>query len=93
MNWGGLSCFGWTRSALSSECSSAREQIEDENDHCKDKKDVNPAAQCVTANESYDPEDEKNNCDSPKHFRSPRRCRLNFSGSRVMYPELVPFFW
>jgi hypothetical protein len=29
---------------------------------------VNPSAECVAANKPYDPKDEKNDCDCPKHF-------------------------
>jgi len=28
---------------------------------------VYPSAQCVATDESYDPEEEENNCDCPKH--------------------------
>jgi hypothetical protein len=51
-----------------SERSPSGQKVEDEHDDGKDKKDVNPSAQCVAADESYYPEDEKNDCDSPKHF-------------------------
>jgi hypothetical protein len=50
-----------------SDRSSTRQQVEDEHDDGEDKKNVNPSAQRVTADESYDPEDEENNCDCPKH--------------------------
>ena len=50
------------------ERSSAGEEIEDEHDDGEDQKDVYPAAEGIAADESYDPEDEKNNRDSPKHF-------------------------
>jgi hypothetical protein len=38
--------------------SSAGEQVEDEHNDGQDEEDVNPAAQRVAADESYDPEDE-----------------------------------
>jgi hypothetical protein len=50
------------------ERSSTGHQVEDEHDDGKDQKDVNPSTEGVTADESYDPEDEKNNGDCPKHF-------------------------
>jgi hypothetical protein len=50
------------------ERSSTGHQIEDEHDDGEDQQNVNPSAQCVTADESYDPEDEKDNGDCPKHF-------------------------
>jgi hypothetical protein len=52
----------------SSDGSSARHEIEDEHDDGKNQKDMNPSSQCVAADESYNPEDEENNCDCPKHF-------------------------
>jgi hypothetical protein len=50
------------------ERSSAGEEIEDEHDDGENQEDVNPASECVAADESNDPEDEENNRDSPKHF-------------------------
>jgi hypothetical protein len=50
-----------------SDSSSAGKKVEDEHDDGEDKKDVNPSAHCVAADESYDPENEENNCDCPKH--------------------------
>jgi len=58
------------------ERSSTGEQVEDEHDDGKDQKDVNPSAEGVTADESYDPEDEKNNCDCPKHLALLDDCRF-----------------
>src|ERR1700738_3700611 len=49
-------------------CASAGEQVEDEDDDGEDEKDVNPATQGVAANQTYDPEDEEDNGDCPKHF-------------------------
>jgi hypothetical protein len=51
-----------------SDDSSARHEIEDEYDDGENQKDMNPAAQCVAADEPYDPEDEKDNRNCPKHF-------------------------
>jgi hypothetical protein len=48
--------------------SSAGQEVEDEHNDGEDQKDVNPSAQRITANESYDPEEEENNGDCPKHF-------------------------
>jgi len=58
--------------ARASDDSSARHQIEDEHDDGENQKDMNPPSQCVAADESYDPEDEENNRNCPKHFCSPR---------------------
>jgi len=58
------------------ERSSTGHQVEDEHDDGKDQKDVNPSAESVTADESYDPEDEKNNRDCPKHFALLDDCRF-----------------
>jgi hypothetical protein len=51
-----------------SDCSSARHEIEDEHDDGENQKDMNPSSQCVAADQSYNPEDEENNCNCPKHF-------------------------
>jgi hypothetical protein len=51
-----------------SDHSSARHEIEDEHDDGENQKDMNPSSQCVAANESYNPEDEENNRNCPKHF-------------------------
>jgi hypothetical protein len=48
--------------------SSTGHEIEDQHDNSENQKDVDPSAQCVTADESYDPEDEENNRNCPKHF-------------------------
>jgi hypothetical protein len=53
--------------------SSARQEVEDEHNDGEYQEDVYPSAQRVTADESYDPEDEKDNGDCPKHGGSPRR--------------------
>jgi hypothetical protein len=58
------------------ERSSTGHQVEDEHDDGKDQEDVNPSAEGVTADESYDPEDEKNNRDCPKHFVLLDDCRF-----------------
>jgi hypothetical protein len=47
--------------------SSARHEIEDEHDDGENQKDMNPTSQCVAADESYNPEDEENNRNCPKH--------------------------
>lgn len=49
------------------ERSSSREKIEDEDDDGEYEKKVNPAAECVTANEAKNPEDHKDDGDCPKH--------------------------
>jgi hypothetical protein len=56
----------WLKFAL--DRSSTGQQVEDEHNDGENEKDMNPSAHGVTANESYDPEDEKNNRDCPKHF-------------------------
>jgi hypothetical protein len=43
------------------------EQVEDEDDHCKDKQDVDEAAADVKA-EAKEPEDEEYDDDRPKHI-------------------------
>ena len=50
------------------ESSSAGEEVEDEDDDGEDEKDVDPATQGVAADQSYDPKDEEDNSDCPKHF-------------------------
>jgi hypothetical protein len=47
---------------------SAGHKVEDKNDDGKDQKDMNPAAERIAADKSYDPEDEEDNRDSPKHW-------------------------
>jgi hypothetical protein len=47
--------------------SSTRHEVEDENNDGENQQDMDPSAKRVTADESYDPEDEKNDCDCPKH--------------------------
>jgi hypothetical protein len=54
-----------------SDDSSARHEIEDEYDDGENQKDMNPASKCVAADETHDPEDEEDNRNCPKHFRSP----------------------
>ena len=49
-------------------CSPAGHEIKDEHDDGEDEKNVNPSAHGVTADETYDPEDEKDDRDCPKHF-------------------------
>jgi len=58
---------------LTSECSPAGEEVEDKDDDGENEKDMDPAAQGVTANESYYPEKEKDDGDRPKHCCSPQR--------------------
>jgi hypothetical protein len=53
---------------VDSNYSSARHEVEDENNDGENEQDVNPSTERVTADESYDPEDEKDDCDCPKHF-------------------------
>jgi hypothetical protein len=72
------------------ERSSTRHQIEDEHNDGEDQKDVNPAAERVAADESYDPEDEKDNRDCPKHFVLLDECRLAAPASRVMVFDHCP---
>jgi hypothetical protein len=62
--------------------SSPGHQIEDEHDDGKDEKDMDPSAQCVAADESYDPEEEENNCDCPKHVSFSEASGSSFSGSQ-----------
>ena len=56
-----------SRSLVELKRSSTGHKVKDENDDGKDQKDVNPAAERIAADKSYDPEDEENNGDSPKH--------------------------
>jgi hypothetical protein len=72
LRWGGPELM----STDASERSPAGHKVEDEHNDGEDKKDVNPTAQGVAADESYYPEDEKNNGDGPKHCRSPKRAGL-----------------
>jgi hypothetical protein len=58
-----------------SDDSSARHEIEDEHDDGENQKDMNPSSQCVAADESYDPENEENNRNCPKHFALLDDCR------------------
>jgi hypothetical protein len=51
-----------------SDGTSTGHEIEDEHNDGEHQKDMNPSAEGVTADESYDPEDEKDDCDCPKHF-------------------------
>jgi hypothetical protein len=50
-----------------SDGASARHEIEDKYDDGENQKDMNPTSQCVAADESYNPEDEENNRNCPKH--------------------------
>jgi hypothetical protein len=50
------------------ERSSTGHEVEDEHNDCENEKDMDPTAHGVTTDESYDPEDEKYDCDCPKHF-------------------------
>jgi hypothetical protein len=61
-----------------SDCSSARHKVKDQYDDGENQKDVNPSTQRVAADESYNPEDEKDNRDCPKHFVLLDDCRLGF---------------
>jgi hypothetical protein len=49
-------------------CSSAGQEVKDKNDDGKDQEDMNPTAQGVAADQSYDPENEEDNGDCPKHL-------------------------
>jgi hypothetical protein len=74
VNAGGLlllNICGWRL-----ERSSTGEEIEDEHNDGEDQKDVDPAAEGITANKSQDPEDEKNYRDCPKHFVLLDDCRF-----------------
>jgi hypothetical protein len=89
VNWEG--CW-WGTGLL--ERSSSGHQVEDEHDDGKDQKDVNPSAEGVTADESYDPEDEKNNGDCPKHFVLLDDCRFLATPVRSDgIQKLRPFMW
>jgi hypothetical protein len=68
-----------------SDDSSARQQIEDEYDDGENQKNMNPASQRVTADESHDPEDEEDNRNCPKHFVSPIRLPALLSRFAVMW--------
>jgi hypothetical protein len=59
--------LGIQTARLNSDGSSAGHEIEDEHDDGEYQKDMNPSSQCVTADESHNPEDEENNCNCPKH--------------------------
>jgi hypothetical protein len=52
-NVGGLLKTWWN--CVGSERSSAGQEVEDEDDDGKDQKNMNPAAEGVAANQSYDP--------------------------------------
>jgi hypothetical protein len=75
----------WRRSNYSS----TGHEIEDEHDNRENQKDVNPSTQCVTADESYDPEDEENNRNCPKHFVLLNDAGVTFPGSQMMYAVLA----
>jgi hypothetical protein len=60
-----FSCVAFECKSL--ERSSSGQQVEDEYDDCEDDKEVHPTAECVTANESKNPEDYKDDGDCPKH--------------------------
>jgi hypothetical protein len=47
--------------------SSAGHEVEDQNDNGENQKDMNPAPEGIAADQTYDPEDEEDNGDSPKH--------------------------
>jgi hypothetical protein len=47
--------------------SSTGEQVEDEHDDGENQQNVDPSAKRVAANEAYEPEDEEDDCDCPKH--------------------------
>jgi hypothetical protein len=49
------------------ECAPSGEQIEDEDDDGEHEKDVNPAAQGVTADQPEKPQYDQNDGDCPKH--------------------------
>jgi hypothetical protein len=48
--------------------SSAREEVEDKDNDGENQENMDPAAHGVAADESYDPEEEEDNCDCPEHF-------------------------
>jgi hypothetical protein len=68
-------------------CSSAGEKIEDENDDCQYKKNVNPAAKGITAYQPHNPKNEKNDGDSPEHLCSPFVFNM-FVNSNNVYPSV-----
>jgi hypothetical protein len=49
------------------DAATAREEVEDENDDGENEKDVNPAADRISANKAKYPKNYKNNRDRPKH--------------------------
>jgi hypothetical protein len=51
--------------------SPAGHKVVNKNDDGKNQKDMNPAAEGIAADQSYDPENEEDNRNSPKHCRSP----------------------
>jgi hypothetical protein len=48
--------------------SSTGQQVEDKHNDGEDQQNVDPSTKRVAADESYDPEDEKDDRDCPKHF-------------------------
>jgi hypothetical protein len=49
------------------DASTAREQVEDENDDGEYKQQMNPAAQRVSTDNAEKPKNEEDDCDCPKH--------------------------
>ena len=49
------------------ECSTSREQVEDEDDDGEDYEDMDPSAESVAADEAQEPEDDEYNSNCPKH--------------------------
>jgi hypothetical protein len=60
------------RDEMRSNGSPTGHEVEDEHDDGQNEKDMNPSSERIAADKTYDPEDEENNGDCPKHFRSPR---------------------
>jgi hypothetical protein len=58
---------GELKNKLRLDCASAGEQVEDEDDHSQDEKDMDPTSEGVAADQTDQPEEEENDGDSPKH--------------------------
>jgi ABC-type Zn2+ transport system substrate-binding protein/surface adhesin len=59
--------YGRAFHCLLLKCSSSGEQVEDKDNDGQDEEDVNPSAHCVAADQTENPEYEKNDGDRPKH--------------------------
>ena len=65
-----------------SDDSSTGHEVEDEHDDGENQKNMDPSSERVAADESYDPEDEKNNRNCPKHFALLTIAGFSFPGSQ-----------